>query len=192
MARPKKDAAFQEKMAAYLEAYELDELNDANDLASLREMCQLEVTMEQLQEGLKKVKDPVADSQKVNHLTTSLNRVIQSWTQLQDKLGINRSKRESEKDETPRAYIERIQKMAKLFLEKRLKILKCPNCKQELGKYFFYVNDKAEEGSIYASTHPIEPYIFSISKECWKCGHLVTEDNDGVISEPMMVGEDNE
>ncbi len=178
MGRPKKDAPLQEKMQKYLETYGLDDLNQANDEASLVQMCRLEVNIEKLQKAIDSIDDPAEDPRKIKDLNTALKDAINSWTNLQTELGINRKKRQSETDESPLAYIDRLQTQAKTFLASRLKELKCKNCGQVLGKYFIYVPEKGERGSIESETKPVEFYPYSIKMTCWKCDKLAEDSNE--------------
>lgn len=179
--RKRKGQDVQEKIERYLEEYELDDLNQANDMAALTQMCQIEVNVEQIQKALGKIKDPLEDSKKIRELQSALRDASQSWVQLQTELGINRKKRQGESDESPLQYVERLQETAKKFVDSRLKKFVCSKCGQALGKYFFYVIDKGEKGSIESETKPIEPYKFTIRHECWKCGEMVEVSNEEFV-----------
>jgi len=181
MGRKPKGYEVQEKIERYLEEYELDELNQANDMAALTQMCQIEVNIEQIQKALSKIKDPLEESKKIRELQSSLRDANQSWVSLQTELGINRKKRQSDSDESPLQYIERLQDVGKKFLDSRLKKFVCPKCGQVLGKYMFYVVDKGEKGSIESETKPIEPYKFTVRHECWKCGEMAEVSNEEFV-----------
>jgi len=181
MGRKRKGQEVQEKIERYLEEYELDELNQANDMAALTQMCQIEVNIEQIQKALSDIKDPLEESKKIRELQSSLRDANQSWVSLQTELGINRKKRQSESEESPLQYIERLQDLGKKFINVRLKKLVCPKCGQVLGKYFFYVTDKGEKGSIESETKPIEPYKYTVRHECWKCGEMAEESNEDFV-----------
>lgn len=184
--RKRKGQDVQEKIERYLEEYELDELNQANDMAALTQMCQLEVNVERIQEALGKLdygtkKGGIVDSKKIRELHSALRDANQNWVTLQTELGINRKRRQSESDESPLQYVERLQEAAKKFMDSRLLKFKCSKCGQLLGKYFFYVVDKGEKGSIESETKPIEPYKFTIRHECWKCGEMVEVSNEEFV-----------
>ena len=181
MGRKRKGQEVQDKIERYLEEYELDELNQANDMAALTQMCQIEVNIEQIQDALGKIKDPLEESKKIRELQSSLRDANQSWVALQTELGINRKKRQSDSDESPLAYIERLQELGKKFVDSRLKKLVCPKCGQVLGKYIFYITDKGEKGSIESETKPIEPYKFTVRHECWKCGEMAEISNEEIL-----------
>jgi hypothetical protein len=57
MGRKKKGADLQAKLDSYLKTYELDEINSANDMASLIQMCQLEINLSKLNETLDKLEE---------------------------------------------------------------------------------------------------------------------------------------
>jgi hypothetical protein len=183
MGRKRKGQVLQERIDKYLAEYELDELNEANDMAALTQMCQLELNMEQIQEALADMKDLEENSKKVKDLMSSMRDATQSWANLQTELGIARKKRQSESDETPLQYIDNLKKDAKKFIDSRLKVLKCDKCGQPLGKFFFYVNDKGEKGSIESEIKPTEEYKYTVRHECWKCkdGHMAEISNENIV-----------
>jgi len=178
MGRKRKGQEVQERIERYLEEYELDELNQANDMAALTHMCQIEVNVDQIQKALSTIKNPLEESKKIRELQSSLRDANQSWVSLQQELGISRKKRQSDSDESPLQYVERLQDMGKKFIISRLKKFVCPSCGQVLGKYIFYVTDKGEKGSIDSKVKPIDPYRFTIRYECWKCGEMVEVSNE--------------
>jgi hypothetical protein len=173
--RKKKTAPLDEKVQKYLSTYELDELNEANDKAALMQMCRLEISIEKLQAAIDGVKDLGQDSKIVKDLNTALKDATNSWVQLQTELAISRKKRTSEGDETPLNYIARLQDLGRKFLAKRLKVLSCPKCKINLGKYHVYILEKGEKGSILYSDKEIPLTKFSFCVECPICGILVEE-----------------
>ena len=172
--RKKKGSALQERLDKYLQDYELDDLNASNDMRALTQMCRLEVQMEKLNDALDKVKDPAIEFRQIKELTTALRDVTNSWTQLQNELGINRRKRQSEGDETPLTYIERLKEDAKNYLANRLKPVICPTCNLQLAKYIVYITEKGEEGSIASRAKPVEPISFIFKIECPRCGDGVS------------------
>ncbi len=180
MGRPKKGQAVQDKVDRYLEEYELDDLNQANDMAALVQMCQIEVTMERIYKALDSLK-PAEESKKVRELNSALRDANQNWTTLQTQLGIDRKKRVSESDETPLQYVERIQELGRKFMESRLVRLSCPKCGQILGKYIFYITDKGEPGSLESEIKAIEPYKYTVRCECWKCKEVAEVSNEDIV-----------
>jgi len=181
MGRKRKGQDVQEKIEKYLEEYELDELNAANDKAALTQMCQIEVNIEQIQKALSDIKNPLENSKKIRELHSALRDANQNWVTLQTELGINRKKRKSESDESPLQYVERLQEIGKKFVDGRLKSFVCSKCGQVLGKYIFYITDRGEKGSIESETKPIETYKFTIRHECWKCGEIVEVSNEDFV-----------
>ncbi len=181
MGRKKKNAALDDKIAKYLQTYELDDLNEANDMAQLMQMCALELNMEQIQRALGEITDPVKEARTIKDLQSSLKDAIASYTTLQGQLGINRSNRQSEADESPLQYIQRIQQLSKKFLDSRLKSISCPKCKQVLMKYLIYVEAKGEDGSIESKTKKPAPYKHTLRVQCWKCGEMVTISNEEIV-----------
>ena len=170
--RPVKKDAVQEKLDKYLNEYELSDLNEANDLASLNALCRQEVLIEKLQAALDGIKNLEADSRIVKDLNTSLKDSLRSYLDLQVELGINRRKREADNEETPLTYIGRLQDQAKRFLDMRLVTIKCEDCKLPLAKYYIYVREKGERGSIKYGDK-VDPIAYSFSVECPRCGKMV-------------------
>lgn len=182
MGRHKKGQALQERIDRYLDEYELDDLNQANDMAALTQMCQLELNMEQIQDALSKVKSKeiIEDSKRIRDLVGALRDATQSWTNLQTELGIARRKRRTESDETPLQYIEKLQEQAKKIIDLRFKKLTC-DCGQALGKFMFYVTEKGESGSIESNKKGIVPYKYTVRCECWKCGDIAEISNEDIV-----------
>jgi hypothetical protein len=173
MGRKKKGAnLLQEKLDKYLSEYELDELNEANDMQALLQMCRLELNMEKWSEALETI-DPAADAKKVKDLATSVRDATASWVQLQIELGINRRKRQSESDETPLSYIERLKEQATKYINSRYDTLECSDCNLPLARFRIYVTDKGEEGSLASITKSIEVMKFSVEVECPRCRRMV-------------------
>lgn len=183
MARRPKGQDLQDKVDNYLETYELDDINQANDMAALTQMCQIEIELEKLHNALDDIKksDILANSKKIREVQSAIRDANQNWTTLQKDLGINRSKRQSEKDESVLQYVDRLQSLAMKFMEYRLKKLVCPSCNQILGKYFFYVTDKGEKGSIDTEGAVVEPYRYTIRHECWKCKGVAEDSNEDIV-----------
>lgn len=172
MGRKRKGADLQDRIDKYLDTYELDDLNSANDMAALTQMCQLEVNIERIQEALSKIDygDKDINSRKIRELHSALRDANQNWVTLQTELGINRRKRQSEDDETPLQYVEKLQSQAKKFIDSRFVKLVCPTCGQLLAKYFIYVPAEGEEGSINSTKTSVRFYKYGFKCECWKCG----------------------
>ena len=172
MGRKKKGATVDERVKKYLEDYELDDLNKANDLASLRQMCQLEISIEKIHASLDKI-TPHEDAKIHKDLMTSLKDAENAYTTLQTQLAIDRKKRASDSEESPLAYIERLKSISKQFMEKRLLKLICKNCTQLVMKYHIYIYQEGEEGALDRKKKPVRTLPYSIVIECPKCGEMV-------------------
>lgn len=172
MGRKKKGADIDDRVQQYLLDYELDDLNKSNDLASLRQMCQLEVNIETMYGSLKfALKE--GDAKKIKDLTTAYKDSINAYTTLQTQLAIDRKKRASESEETPLSYIDKLKSQAKNIIDKRLKKLSCPACKVVIMKYHIYVLEKGDVGAIVFDKKKMELIRYSIQVECPKCGMMV-------------------
>jgi hypothetical protein len=164
------------KLETYAQTFELDDLNKANDLASLRQLAQYEIIIESLQGELASIKKIGSDSKRVKDLNTALRDAVNSYTSLQTILGIDRRKRQSEADESVLSYIDKLKDQAKKVWGIRLKVLKCKTCNLPLMKYYIYITEKGELGSIEAENKLVEKIKYNIEIECPKCRTMVKLD----------------
>jgi len=165
-----------EKLQTYLETYELDDLNRANDLASLRQLAQFEIIIDNLQVELSAIKTAGADTKRVKDLNTALRDAVNSYTSLQTTLGVDRKKRSSDSEESVISYIDKLKDQSKKFWDSRLKVLKCKECNLPLMKYYIYVLEKGEPGSMEADNNSPEPIKYSFKVECPRCEKMVNLD----------------
>lgn len=179
--RKPKGYDLEKKLNTYLETYELDDLNKANDLASLRQLAQFEIIIENLQEELASIKKVGTDTKKIKDLNTALRDAVNSYTNLQTTLGVDRRKRVSEAEESVISYIDKLKDQAKKVLTARLKVLKCKECNLPIMKYYIYVTEKGEKGSIAETKKPIELIKYNLEVECPRCFKMVkvTEEDEG-------------
>lgn len=179
MGRKKKNADFDDKLQVYLDAYELDDLNKANDLASLRQLVNFEIIIENLQKELSSLKDVATDTKKVKELNTALRDAVQSYSQLQVSLGIDRKKRQAEGAQSVLDYVEKLKRHSKTVLDKRLKFVRCDDCNLPIAKYFIYVTEKGEPGALVNEGKDIEQIKYTFRVECPRCGQMITVSNEG-------------
>ena len=178
--RKPKNCRLNQKLDTYLQTYELDDLNKANDLDSLRQLAQFEIIIESIQEALASMRGIGDDTKKVKDLNTALRDAVNSYTSLQTTLGIDRRKRQSESEESVLSYIDKLKDQAKKVWSIRLKVLKCKDCNLPLMKYYIYVTENGESGSISAENKPVEKLKYNFEVECPKCGKMVST-NEGEI-----------
>jgi len=178
--RKKKGYELEEKLNTYQEAYELDDLNRANDLASLRQLCHFEIIIEKLQAKVTTLKDFDKNSKAMKDLTTALRDTVNSYTSLQTALGINRAKRQSDSDESVLSYIDKLKDQAKKVWDVRLKKVICNDCHLPLGKFYIYITEKGEPGAIAYDGKTIEPIKYSFEIECPQCFKMVAVTNESV------------
>lgn len=174
--RKPKGYELNEKLQTYLETYELDDLNRANDLSSLRQLAQFEIIIENMQAELSSIKSAGVDTKRVKDLSTALRDAVNSYNTLQISLGIDRKKRSSESEESVVSYIDKLKSQAKKFLGARLKTLKCVDCSLPLMRYYVYIKEVGEPGSIAADCVTPKPVRYSFEVECPKCGKMVRTD----------------
>lgn len=156
------------KLEEYKKLYSVED--NPNDLASLKAMVSLELSLEKMQKALLST-DALKFPKKIKDLQSAIRDGTNAFAQMQTELGISRKKRQEEEDKTNVVdYIEQLKKEAQTVLDKRLKKLTCDRCGQLLGKYYIYVElNGAEPGSIEAEKKPPKPYPFTIRCGCWKC-----------------------
>jgi len=176
--RKPKGYEIEQKLNTYLETYEVDDLNRANDLASLRQLAQEEIIIEKLQSELAALKSVGADTKKVKDLSTAIRDHVNSYTNLQTTLGVDRRKRQSESEESVISYIDKLKDQAKKVLNSRLRILRCKDCNLPIMKYYIYITEKGEKGSIAVEKKPIELIKYNFDVECPRCGKMVNT-NEG-------------
>ncbi len=181
MGRKPKGYEVKAKLETYLDTYELDDLNRANDLASLRQLAHFEIIIENLQSELSSIKSSGSDTKRVKDLNAALRDAVNSYTSLQTTLGIDRKKRSSEAEESVISYIDKLKDQAKKFWSFRLSSLKCEDCNLTLAKYYVYVKERGEPGSLSAEKEEPEKVRYSLEVECPRCNKLVsTNEREGV------------
>ena len=163
-----------QKLETYLKTYELDDLNQANDLASLRQLAQYELIIESMQAELTSIKKVGEDTKRIKDLNTALRDAVNSYTSLQDALGIARKKRQSDSEESVLSYIDKLKSQSLKIWKDRLEILKCENCGLPLMKYYIYIKEKGDQGSIEAEKKPVIPVKYNIAVECTRCGKMIS------------------
>lgn len=172
--RKPKGFELEQKLRTYLETYELDDLNRANDLSSLRQLAQFEIIIENMQAELSSIKSAGVDTKRVKDLSTAIRDAVNSYNALQVSLGIDRKKRSSESEESVVSYLDKLKSQAKKFWSARLKTLKCVDCHLPLMRYYVYVGERGEPGSINAEIKPPEQLKYNFEVECPKCGKMVS------------------
>lgn len=174
--RKPKGYELNEKLSTYLETYEVDDLNRANDLSSLRQLAQYEIIIENMQGELASIKNSGSDTKRIKDLSTALRDAVNSYTSLQTTLGIDRKKRQSDSEESVVSYIDKLKDQAKKFLDARFSVLRCSACNLPLMKYYIYIKEKGEIGSIESKKKPIKNIKYKLEVECPKCGKTVSID----------------
>jgi hypothetical protein len=176
--RKPKGYELEKKIQTYLETYELDDLNRANDFASLRILAQEEIILENLQNELASLKRVAGDTKTVKDLSTAIRDHGNTYSNLQKTLGIDRSKRESEGEESVLSYIDKLKDQAKKVWASRLKRLVCKDCNLPLAKYYIYITEKGEEGAIAYDSASIDEIKYTIRVECPRCHKMVEFSNE--------------
>jgi hypothetical protein len=158
----------QEKIDAYSKVYEIE---NPNDLESVKSLVSLEIERERLTNALKKI-SPSKNPRDLKALHEALADVNNSYLRLQQELGVSRRKRTSEDESsTPKKEWEDVKQIAKHYANRDNKKLVCPECGEVLGHYYFYIEDNndAEPGSIASETSRPQPMKYTVRIQCWKC-----------------------
>ena len=172
----KRKKRFQDKLDEYLQTYEVDSLNMANDMASLRQLVNLDIINEDIAEKIHTTDDPKQKRQLITALKDSTN----AFVSLQDQLGLARKKRESESDENPRTHIQKIQEQVGKIMDKRLTKVKC-DCDLVVAKYLrYFPMDGPDPGSIAYEQlkEPPRELKFTVRFECPRCLKVVEVGNE--------------
>jgi len=176
--RPKKGQAVNEKIDRYLSEYDLDDMNETNDMASIHQMCELEITIEKLQSALNKIKKLEDDPKKAKDLMTSIKDATATWVKLQTELGISKRKRDSASDESVLSYVEKLKTQAKKFMDSRLKVVICEDCSLPVGKYHVYIKEHGEPGALAYENVDLAPIKYTFRVECPRCGNIIVDSNE--------------
>lgn len=130
--KPAKPHDIEQKLQSYLQYYEA---KTANDIASLRQLCVLETTIEKLEQTeadlLKDIngKDRKVSDTYINSIVNARLRYLAEYRQLQMMLGVDRLTRDKQENETGGAdYMRSLMRASKELLDKKAVKISCPNC----------------------------------------------------------------
>lgn len=155
----KLDKRFEQKLAGLQKEYGVD-MNDSNDVESLRQLVRyliqqedVDMDMRELKETLKS--DPVTLSRALKSYGDIQRSLTMSINELQDRLGITRkARKEKQVDDIPQ-YIEALRKRGEEFWKRSTIPINCNNCSIELARLWINFIDME---------HKIEANFV-----CWKC-----------------------
>ena len=180
MPRKKYDSV-ETRLAKYKLDYDLSDVNQSNDLESIKQLCSLDLRLEKLHDSLKNV-NAIKDANKYKSLSAALRDLTNSSSTLSTNLGIIRKKRR-EQNETEDAfkYIQELKEQAKTIIDKRLLKLICP-CGIILAKYHIFITEKGERGAIEWAGKEIPKIAYRLEVECSRCGKIVKTNQSGLVT----------
>ena len=164
--RPRKvtdEDLFNEKLAKYYQDYDIDAINQSNDVANLHALIRLEIAIERLQNDLNAASD--VDETTRRKMISSIGEMLSNNLSLQQTLAIDRKTRVGESGETIPQFLTSLKKRAKLFMEKRLVKVYCPEDKILLGTFYRFQQTKYT-----AKWQPRKPLVYRVEFECPQCG----------------------
>lgn len=131
------DALFQEKLAQYQREYDIAGLNTTNDLAALHMLIRYEILIQKFQEKMRELADTdiLENAQELKKMSDLLRDTVNSFTQLQRDLGIDRRARKSTEDYSVARYIDDLLNEAQAFYEEKIVRVFCPTCKTMVGRF---------------------------------------------------------
>lgn len=131
------DALFQKKLQEYQREYDIAGLNATNDLAALQMLIRYEILIQKLQQKMRELADTdvLENAQELKKMSDLLRDTVNSFTQLQRDLGIDRRARKSTEDYSVARYIDDLLNEAQSFYEEQITRVFCPSCKTMVGRY---------------------------------------------------------
>jgi hypothetical protein len=129
--------AFNDVMAQYREKYDVESLENPNDLANLETMIRNQLLIEQLQDRLDDlITGESIDSVEVKKILDSIVALSQTNVQYERTLGIDRKTRKQQQAESVVDYIVKIKQLAREFLDNDRRIIKvmCKTCNIMVGR----------------------------------------------------------
>lgn len=127
---------FDEILAEYKEAYDVESLASPNDRANLDMLINNKLLIERLQEEVQTLMagELVANLSAIEKLQRTIQAAIEQSIAIERTLGIDRKTRKKDNQEDVGAYIAMIKSKATEFLEKQLIYVYCENCKVMCGR----------------------------------------------------------
>ena len=154
-----KDKEFDRILAEYRAKYEVDSLENPNDISNLETMIRNQLLIEKLQDRLDTVaNDNTIDPNEVKKILDSVVALSQTNMQYEKSLGIDRKTRKSSQLEDFPSYLVAIKTSARTFLDNRLIKLMCKTCEIMVGRI----------GPVYDTNE------FSAAFQCPQCKKFTT------------------
>lgn len=146
---------FNKKLQQLRREFAVD-MNDSNDMESLRALVRLAIQNEDLDIKIRtSIAGKGSEPRDLKNLTDSQRSINMSISDLNDKLGISRKQRKEKVNDDIPKYISDLQKKAKTFWDRQTQPVTCPKCQIELARVWI--------------NFPKTPHKLSFEGNCWKC-----------------------
>lgn len=160
----KYEERFQQKLEEYRAKYDVDSLENPNDVALLHQLIRNDMLIEQLQlqeigSALGMETDSDRSVMELKKFGDLIKDRIRTNVELQKTLGIDRKSRRADDSTSPKEYIMFLKEEASHYLNRRLATLNCPDCNIQLAKY--HISQTFSE--------------FQLEVVCHQCGKTVKE-----------------
>lgn len=129
--------AFNDVLAQYKERYDVESLENPNDLANLETMIRNQLLIEQLQDRLDDlITATKIDPIEIKKILDSIVALSQTNVQYERTLGIDRKTRKQQQAESVVDYIAKLKQMAREFIDndRRLTKIMCKTCNIMVGR----------------------------------------------------------
>lgn len=153
--------AFNDVMTQYREKYDVESLENPNDLANLETMIRNQLLIEQLQDRLDELINAVdIDPVEIKKILDSIVALSQTNVQYERTLGIDRKTRKQQQAESVVDYIVKIKQLAKEFIDNDRRLMKvmCKSCNIMVGRI----------SGVYETTE------FGAAFQCPQCNKHIT------------------
>lgn len=135
------------------------DMNDSNDAEALKFLVKHTLQLESIDRQIRTIqeKDNIQneDTRTMKNLSDVQRSLVQSITELQDRLGISRkARKEKQIDDVPQ-FLEALKKKAKDFWERATIQVRCEKCQIELARYWL--------------NFPQMSNLITMELECWRC-----------------------
>lgn len=150
------DKKFRSKLKALQTEYGVD-MNESNDAEQLRTLVRLVIQQEVLNKQIIATQyEEEIDTRTLKNLGDYQRTLVQSVTDIQERLGIARKQRKEKQVDSVALFIDDLKKRGKEFLDKKTVTIKCEKDEIELVRYWLNFPENTE--------------LIHFEITCWKCG----------------------
>jgi len=135
-----KEKRFLEKWDRYRKAFNVENLNDANDKTGLDLIINFEINIEDLQNQVDIMIEDAKNDGKLDPMGARkifdiINMLTTQIRALQTTLGIDRATRQKTEAENIEAYIKMLKNESKNYIDQRIQKIYCPDCHVMVGRF---------------------------------------------------------